>query len=133
MCARSASARILIASADFPLSQSRKHVIEQEPSWEATITRNKQHGLALLHNETFDLLLLCSSLGSKTQVEYASIFRRRNPAGKVIAVENRIPLDIPADAVLPIPVAPRELIRAIRGLLATRTNVENDGDEPAEG
>ena len=132
MCARNASARILIASADFPLSQSRKGVIEQEPSWEATITRNKQHGLALLHNETFDLLLLCSSLGSKTQVEYAVVFRRRNPRGKVIAVEGRTPLDISVDAVLPVPVAPRELIRAIRGLLAKRASVENDGEEPSE-
>ena len=117
MCARSGSARILIASADLPLSQSRKDVIEREGSWTATITRNKQHGLALLHNEEFDLLLLCTSLGAKTQAEYVDIFRRRNPAGKVIAVENRAPQEIPADAVLPAPVTPPELIAAIRDLL----------------
>jgi len=109
--------RVLIASADVDLSELRKQVIEQQPSLEVAVSRNKQHALALLHRESFDLLILCNSLTVRTQVEFTAIYRQKNPKGKILAIAVRGAADLPCDAVLPAPVSPCELLGAVRHLL----------------
>lgn len=113
---RSDSVQILLASADLTLSQSRKQVIETNPGWSVTITRNKQHALALLHNSFFEVLILCSSLSPKVHLEFSTIFRRRNPDGRIVVTEERAVV-IQPDAVLVPPVSPLELLACLRMLI----------------
>jgi DNA-binding NarL/FixJ family response regulator len=111
------TAQILLASADYSLSQSRKQVLENEPGWEVTISRNKQHALALLHNAAFEVLILCSSLSRKVHLEFATVFRQKNPGGRVVLLDDSSP-EVQADAVLSPPITPLELIGALRSILA---------------
>jgi DNA-binding NarL/FixJ family response regulator len=116
--AGSSAARILIASADLELSQLRKQVIEQQLSkLEVVCTRNRQHALALLQSENYHVLLLCNSLTQKARAEFAAIYRQRNPAGRIVVIEGRERPPFAYDLMLPSPLAPTELIGAMRGLL----------------
>jgi DNA-binding response OmpR family regulator len=109
--------QILIASADQALSNSRKQLLEKE-SWKVSVTRNKQHGLAVLHSESFALLLICDSLSLRTVREYIKLFRETQPTGKILVIERGRPLDVDCDAVLPSPVEPRQLVHQVRRLLS---------------
>ena len=112
------AARVLIASADFVLSQLRKQVIEQHlADLEVVCTRNRQHALALLQSENYQIMLLCNSLTAKSRAEFAGIFRQRNPGGLLVVIESRDRHPFAYDLMLPSPVAPVELIGAIRELL----------------
>ncbi len=113
----SSSARILIASADLVLSQLRKQVIEQQSEFEVLSSRNRQHAVALLKSEAFDVLLLCNSLTQKTRIDFAAIYRRNNPNGKIMVFEGRDPQAFPYDVMLRPPVSPAELIKAVRSLV----------------
>lgn len=113
----SSSARILIASADSVLSQLRKQVIEQQSSFEVLCSRNRQHAVALLKSELFDVLLLCNSLTQKTRIDFAAIYRNNNPNGKIVVFEGREPQAFPYDVMLRSPVSPAELIKAVRSLV----------------
>ncbi len=116
--AESSATRLLIASADFVLSQLRKQVVEQQlTNLEVVCTRNRQHALALLQSENYDILLLCNSLTSKSRAEFAVIFRQRNPAGRLVVIEGRERHPFRYDLMLPSPVVPAELIKGIRELL----------------
>jgi DNA-binding NtrC family response regulator len=110
--------KILIASADQILSNSRKQVFEQQ-GWEVTVTRNKQHGLAVLHAERFNILLVCNSVSGRTRNEYATLFREKNPEAKVIVVENGEQAGFAYDALLSSPVSPRHLVDTVRQVLST--------------
>ena len=123
--ARSSAARILIASGDMFLAQLRKEVLEQHfPGLEAVCTRNRQHALALLQSEMFHVLFLCSSLTAKARVEYAGLYRERNPSGKVMASQGREPDAFACDAFLLIPGGPAELLQEMTELLRS---VEGSG------
>jgi len=116
--AQSSAARILIASGDMFLAQLRKEVLERHfPGLEAVCTRNRQHALALLQNETFHVLFLCSSLTAKARAEYAGLYRQRNPAGKVMSSQGREPDTFASDSFLPIPGGPAELLQEMTALL----------------
>lgn len=115
---------ILIASADLPLSQLRKRVLEQEPGYKVTVSRNKQHALALLHSERFDILLLCNSVAYRTRLEFATKFRQRNPDGKILAFEGREQGEIDYDLLLEIPSTPQELLKGVRKLVDSRPPVD---------
>lgn len=112
-------ARILIISAESVLANTRKGLIELHPGWEATISRNKQHALALLHKEFFHLLVLCNSLSATAQAEFASIYRQKNPQGKILAIIMRGGTEFEANAVLSTPVSPEDFISAVNKLLTT--------------
>jgi DNA-binding response OmpR family regulator len=128
MCAaRGHAARILIASADMALAQLRKRVIEQESGWIVTVSRNKQHALALLHSEEFDVLLLCNSVSHKTRLDFAVKFRQRNAQGKIVVFEGRAHSQIDYDVLLQVPVSPRELMAALHRLLNARSQTETEG------
>jgi len=111
-------ARVLIASADVELSESRKLIIERQAAVEVAVSRNKQHALALLHRELFDLLILCNSLTSRTQTEFSTIYRQKNPKGRILAIVVRGAAELQFDALLFSPVSPRELLSAVRDLLS---------------
>jgi DNA-binding NarL/FixJ family response regulator len=80
-------------------------------------TRNRQHALALLQSENYHVVLLCNSLTPKARVEFAAIYRQRNPTGRVVVVEGRDRPQFAFDLMLPSPLAPTDLIGAVRGLL----------------
>lgn len=82
-------------------------------------TRNKQHGLALLHSEHFYILLLCASVTGRTCREFVELFRLKNPAGKVIVNENVEKPTFAFDALLPSLVSPTQLIETVRKVLET--------------
>lgn len=118
MCAATprTNARILILSADMPLSESRKAVLEHA-GWQVAVSRNKQHALAMLHNESFDLLIFCNSLSSSAVAEFAAIFRGKNDHGRLLGIVDRRSPEIDVDDVLLAPVRPAELLEAVRHLL----------------
>lgn len=110
--------RVLIASADLLLSELRKQIMEQNfSSIEVTCSRNRQHALALLQTDGFDILLLCGSLTAKSRAEFAAIYRQRNPGGRIVVFEGREPTLFAYDVMLPSPSTPAELISEIRELL----------------
>ncbi len=82
-------------------------------------TRNKQHGLALLHSEQFHILLLCASVSGRTRREFVELFRSKNPGGKVIVNENVEEPTFEFDALVPGLVTPTELIDTVRKVLET--------------
>ncbi len=113
------AARILIASADIFLAQLRKQVLEQHfaSAVDVVSTRNRQHALALLQSEDFQVLLLCCSLTSKAHTEFAELYRQRNSTGKLVVCEGRDPVSFTYDVMLPIPGGPCELLAAMRAIL----------------
>jgi DNA-binding response OmpR family regulator len=123
MCSVPASshARILLLSGELSLAESRKAIIELQPGWLVTVSRNKQHALALLHKESFNLLILCNSLTPAAQEEFAAIFRQKNASAKILVLAVRGTADLRVDAVLSAPVTPADLISAVHTLLAAGT------------
>ena len=120
MCAATTrtNARILILSADMSLSESRKAVLEHA-GWQVAVSRNKQHALAMLHNEAFDLLIFCNSLSASAVTEFGIIFRQKNQHGRLLGIVDRRSPDIDVDDVLIAPVKPTELLGAVQQLLAS--------------
>jgi CheY-like chemotaxis protein len=120
MCAATdrGNARILIISADIALSESRKAIAERD-GWVVEVSRNKQHALAMLHKETFDLLILCNSLSLAAQLEFTTIFREKNPDGKIMAIVVRAVAEAPFDSTLMAPVTPGDFLQALRTLLSS--------------
>ena len=109
--------KVLVASNDEHLRNLRSQMLERE-GCDVLATRNKQHGLALLHSDIFDLLLLDHSLSNKAKLEYAAIYRERNAAGKILSLTRTEDPPGMADWVLESPIRPDELIHAVRRLLS---------------
>ncbi len=88
-----------------------------QEGYDVVASRNKQHALALLHTDRFDLLLLGHSLTAKTKEEFAGLYRTQNPQGKILSLSRVEEPASSADHVLQAPIRPDELIRVIRRLL----------------
>jgi CheY-like chemotaxis protein len=50
----------------------RRELLEAE-GCDVETTRNKQHGLAILHSDSFDLLIMGNSLTNNTKLEYSNV------------------------------------------------------------
>jgi hypothetical protein len=53
----------------------------------------------------------------KARLEYAAIYRQKNPAGRIVVLEGRERHPFHYDLMLPSPLAPTELSSGMRGLL----------------
>jgi DNA-binding response OmpR family regulator len=119
--------KMLLLSADPSLSSTRRRVLETQ-GWEVETSRNKQQALALLHQQTYDVLLLCSTLSAFSQNQYLELYRKRNPLGEVVLfMKSDMDQDPRTPFVIPKPATPKVMLEVVRTALAQREGRHSEG------
>jgi len=85
MQCKSQRIRILLATADPMLRESRKAVLRSF-GFDATASESTQHALDLMKAKTFDILILGNTLLPDDCVKLSAEFRKHRPSGRILEI-----------------------------------------------
>lgn len=77
--------RILIVDDDHELRETIKEVIEQE-NFQATTAQNADEALALVQNDSFDLIILDMVMPGTDGMNAIPLLRRHSPGSRIVAI-----------------------------------------------